>query len=188
MVSNLETTSKVENLSTMSSRSTFANDQRVIDYFQNEKRFSQRAVSNEAVIELNSESNLELRQEKFYDAFNTTESDYIDYVTTQRQLANYIEATYHLSDLEGEVVTDMLIPVIEIVNPEIVTTYSDCKGVYIANLALNASVAYAAHIACMSTVDATVIGGIICHAAVVIGQTAANYIALDNYETCKKSK
>lgn len=50
----------------------------------------------------------------------------------------------------------------------------NCKGVYGATLALNASIVYGAHVACLPA-DATVLGGIACHGAVVVGQTAANY-------------
>ena len=59
----------------------------------------------------------------------------------------------------------------------------NCKGVYIASLALIASTAYAAHLGCLS-LDPTIIGGALCHSAAVIGQVAANYIASEDYNDC----
>jgi hypothetical protein len=179
--------SKVEKSMQMKSAQSIASDQKVIDFFMNEKRFMDKAKSEEEVFALDAEETLDDKQNKFYAVFNTSETEFHNYVETQRELKNYIEETYHLGDLDGGVRAEILTPVMEIVHPEIVESFSDCRGVYIAKLALNASVAYGAHVACL-TADVTVIVGALCHSAVLVGQAAANYIALDEYRTCIKNK
>jgi len=63
----------------------------------------------------------------------------------------------------------------------------NCRGVYIATLTLNASIAYGAHIACLGA-DLTVVGGVLCHGSVAAGQAAANYIAYEDYLDCLNRK
>ncbi|MDR6920202.1 hypothetical protein [Chryseobacterium sp. 2987] len=178
--------SNVENTVQMKTLDSFTSDEKVIGFFKNEKNFMEKAQNSEDVFALDAEETLDDKQDKFYTVFNTSETEFHNYVQTQRQLIHYIEEEYHLSELEGAVRAELITQVIEQIYPEISVTFSDCRGVYIAKLALNASVAYGAHVACL-TADVTIVVGALCHSAVLVGQAAANYIALDEYRTCVKN-
>lgn len=178
--------SQVEN-SKMQARHSIASDENVIAYFKNQKNFINQNEDREEIFIL-AEEGIEGNQERFYSALNTNEAEYHQYIETQRSLSTYIEEAYHLNELDTEVRAEILLPIIAEIYPEVIAeTNSDCKGVYFAKLALNASVAYGAHVACL-VADVTVIVGALCHSAVLVGQIAANYIALDEYKTCIKPK
>lgn len=180
-------TSKVNEGSQAASRKSMILDEKVIEFFMNEKKIMEQAKNKDAVFNLANQLPSNNNQDLFYTSFNTTEVDFHQYIENQRTLMKYIEENYQLSSMENGVRAELLAPVIEQVNSDFAEVTSDCRGVYIAKLALNASVAYGAHVACL-TADVTVVAGALCHSAVLVGQTAANYIALDEFKTCIKNK
>jgi hypothetical protein len=157
------------------------------NYIVNEYNFNNNVSDINLLNELNLDSKLSKDElSSFYKLFSTTENSYNKYLFSQSAIMNTLEKKYSFSKYSKKELDGILTPVITEIYTNLnssLTERRNCRGVYIASLALNASVAYGAHMACLGA-DVTVIGGIACHSAVAIGQAAANYIALEDYRDC----
>jgi hypothetical protein len=168
-----------------------SSDEDLINYVKNEYVFSSQAKDYNTLQRLNEDkviSKDELLD--FYSVFNTTEKKFSDYINSQNYLLNKIEKKYDLSKRSRDELTMILEPIVAnvVVQSNSNQTLSrNCLGVYVAQLALNASIAYGAHVACLGA-DITFFAGVLCHGAVAIGQAAANYIAQEEYFDCVKEK
>lgn len=162
-------------------------DPNFISYTKNEYYFVSKAKNNDLLKKINEDKILTKEElPLFYELFSTNENEYNTFVMSQNSILNSLEKKYNLSKYPQEELNTILVPLIEEILSTTITTTAEkrnCKGVYIATLALNASVAYGAHTACLGA-DVTVVAGILCHGAVFVGQAAANYIAGEDYQDC----
>jgi hypothetical protein len=168
------------------------NDKDFINYINNNNNFIKKANNKELVYDLWADKKIsEDELPKFYDLFSTNEVQFQKFTKEQDYLLNIILDRYKLKNYSN---TDL----IKIINPYINEVYNldtnssttekrNCTGVYHAQLIFNASVAVGASIAC-GAADLTIIGGILCHSAVLAGQVAANYIALEDYKDCVRGQ
>ncbi|MFN7099588.1 MAG: hypothetical protein ACK4M4_04350 [Flavobacterium sp.] len=159
-------------------------------YLETELKFISQATDKKMLLELASDSELsESDLPKFYELLKTDKASFIEFTKLQNQRAKNIEAKYQISKLSEKDQQALFVSILLDSNETEVNSLvqRDCKGVYIASLALIASTAYAAHLGCL-TLDATIIGGALCHSAAVIGQVAANYIASEDYNDCLENQ
>lgn len=167
--------------------SDLSKDPDFISYIENEYYFVSKAKNNDLLKKINNDKTLTKDElSGFYELFTTNEKEYNTFVISQNSMLNSLEKKYYLSKYSQKELNTILEPFIEQILSTTITITTEkrnCRGVFIAQLALNASVAYGAHMGCLGA-DVTVVAGILCHGAVCVGQAAANYIAGADYQDC----
>lgn len=162
------------------------------NYFENEIKFNSNFDSKNInlLLEINKDGILkETELQDFYKLFSTNEEEFNLYQKNQKENMDALEKKYNLSKYSQKELDEILIPILNNVYsqtyPSLVER-KNCRARYLAELSLAASVAYGAHMACNAAVFGGPLAFYACHGAVTVGQTAASYIALDNYYDCIK--
>ena len=168
-----------------------AKDKDFINYVNNEINFIEKGTDIVLLNEIWNDKKLDENElPKFYKLFSTNEIQYNNFIKSQNILLNSFISRYKLEKLSNDELIKVFTPYIKELkysNNSDNTFSRNCRGVYLAQLTLNASVAVGAHFAC-GALDVTVVAGALCHGAVYAGQIAANYIALEDYRDCSGKK
>lgn len=112
--------------------------------------------------------------------------DYANFVEKQNENLLIIKKMYNLNPENTTQLKQVLKKAIDkFWKNDFIGVMNPCADKYRNDLVINASVAVAGHLACAG-LDITIIGGIICHGAVIAGQSAANSNARIDYLNCLK--
>jgi hypothetical protein len=147
-------------------------------YVNNEINFVEQ--SNPALIKALPKTLKQSDLPQVYAAFNTTQAGLISFINQQNAKLRILIPQYNLSSASEQTIG------IEV--GQVLVNYgtmgsSNCGRIYRDALVFNLSMAVMGHVAC-GAADVTVVLGLLCHAAVLTAQAAANDSALAAYEDC----
>jgi hypothetical protein len=157
-------------------------------YIKNNDEFLNKARDFVALNKINADG--QITQDElptFYTIFSTNEASYRTFLNGQKILLASLNTKYRLTSYSQNDLNTLLGPPFTAIYNAQATqaqTGTTCYGRYVAMVTLAASVAIGAHYACVPLYAAGGFGGLICDAAVLAGQAAANYLALGSYEDC----
>ena len=156
-------------------------DENFVNFISNELTFKERAnvsMLRELLAKPLSQDNIY----DFYKTYSTNEKEFINFINSQNLILRNLSLKYDFKSYSQDEFLEILnVEVLEVLSSKV--AIGRCKDRYLNDLSINFSVAVAGHIAC-GTADITVILGVICHGAVLIGQNAANNNAYLNYLDC----
>ena len=157
------------------------NDKDFISFINNEYNFISKPTDLSTLKKI-FEDNI-LKEEEltlFYKSYSVSESQYLTYTKSQNLLLNNVKEKYKLTNFSNEELGNIFTNAMSSFYLTNLTNRTDpksCLRKLRNDLSIAAATAGIGHIGCLS-LEVTVLGGVLCHAAV----GAAHYFAIDNAE------
>jgi hypothetical protein len=164
------------------------NDEQFQLFINNEYDLIKNINDKEALNLIYSDNNLtEDELNTFYSITGfDSESSFINYYNSQLELLINLDNKYNFNKYSQEELKVILINALDqFYNNSLVSKAGPCERKLRNDMVIVAAEAYAAHLAC-GLADLSVIGGVICHSAVVVWHAASNDNAILDYENCIK--